>query len=382
MRVCFVSHSSSRGGAEIALIELLDALKTRGVGCYVALPTSGPLADELRRRDIPFAILGYEWWMDNSPRMDWRISRIIKNLIATVRLAGMVRLWRCDIVYTNTITICVGALAAKVVRRPHLWHIHEFGYEDHGLIFDLGQRCSLWMMDRLSAAWISNSRAVAAKFGRFSSKARLTTIYQSVTLQPDVYGDDNTVQLDAGLRCVIVGTLHKGKRQEDAIRAVAELIRAGVDVKLVIVGGGDPRYREYLMNLVRENDLDARVSFVGHVISPVPFLRWANVALQCSSCEAFGRAIIEAMLMGLPVVGSNAGGTRELINDGFNGLLYTPGDHRELAGKLEYLHERPSEAQRMGENGRRWARARFTQDRYGKQIQDILNQVMRLVPGH
>jgi glycosyltransferase involved in cell wall biosynthesis len=302
--------------------------------------------------------------------------KVLKNIVATVRLARMLWLWQCDVVYTNTIMVCVGALAAKVLQRPHIWHIHEFGFEDHGLVFDFGSRCSLWLMDRLSAVWISNSQAVAAKFGRFSSRARLTTVYQSVTLRPNVDDDGEVIEADARLRCVIVGSLHKGKRQEDAIRAVAELVRMGVDARLVLVGGGNPGYRMYLMNLVRENALDDRVIFAGQVASPVPSLRWANVALQCSLCEAFGRAVIEAMLMGLPVVGANSGGTRELISDGFNGLLYTPGDYRELAEKLKYLYERPIVAQRMGEDGRHWARPRFTQGRYGEEILNVLSQVI------
>ncbi len=40
---------------------------------------------------------------------------------------------------TCSITVCVGAFAARLMRRPHVWHLHEFGFEDQGLSFVFGQ---------------------------------------------------------------------------------------------------------------------------------------------------------------------------------------------------------------------------------------------------
>ena len=51
----------------------------------------------------------------------------------------------------------------------------------------------------------------------------------------------------------------------------------------------------------------------------------ADIGLTCSRNEAFGRTTVEALLMGKPVIGTNTGGTVDLISDGVDGLLYPPG---------------------------------------------------------
>lgn len=82
------------------------------------------------------------------------------------------------------------------------------------------------------------------------------------------------------------------------------------------------------------------------------------------------------MKVGKPVIGARSGGTMELIRDGFNGFLYTPGNYKELAEKIQYLYENDDHAQRMGENGYQWASKQFTRDRYGEEVLAILREVV------
>ncbi|WGX77343.1 glycosyltransferase family 4 protein [Paraclostridium bifermentans] len=62
-----------------------------------------------------------------------------------------------------------------------------------------------------------------------------------------------------------------------------------------------------------------------------------DIELVCSRNEAFGRVTLEAMLHGIPVVGSNVGGTLELINDRNTGMIYKYEDINDLAEKIEIL---------------------------------------------
>jgi glycosyltransferase involved in cell wall biosynthesis len=74
------------------------------------------------------------------------------------------------------------------------------------------------------------------------------------------------------------------------------------------------------------------------------------------------------MLAGKPIVGTRAAATAELIQDGVNGLLYEPGNPKDLAKKIKFLHDDPLQSQRMGENGRKWAHDFFTRERYANQL--------------
>lgn len=376
IKICFVSHSSGKGGAERSLLELIDALKGRGVEAYVLLPSCGPLVEELKSRSIVYKVLPFKWWMGKNSPIWKRIGRFLLNLSAIIPIAITLRRWKCDLVYTNTITVCVGALAAKLLRLPHIWHIHEFGNEDHGLLFDLGQKLSLRLIDRLSTICIANSHAVAKKYRPYIKPSKLKVVYQSVTVLEEVTSE-KVEKTSAGMRCVIVGSLQEGKRQEDAIRAIGKLLQDGKEIELYIVGDGDPKYREFLQNLVIENKAEHYIKFLGYVDNPFSIIKSADVVLMCSRAEAFGRVTIEAMKLGKPVIGAKSGGTVELIYDGFNGLLYSVGDYVELAHKIRYLYEHPEIRRQIGENAQKWAAARFTQEYYGEKIMEILKEVIK-----
>jgi len=377
MKVCFISHSSAKGGAERALIELVDALRERGIEVRVILPSYGPLIEELKSRQITYQVFPYKWWMSKNSPIWKRIGRTVLNLSSIIPLAVMLKCWKCDVVYTNTITVCVGAFAAKLLRLPHVWHIHEFGYEDHGLVFDFGPRVSLWLMDWLSTVCIANSFAVAQKYQQIFKPPKLRVIYQSVSIPSDVLAEKIAVAWNAEIKCVIVGTLQEGKRQEDAIRAIGELVRQGIKPHLFIVGGGDQKYTQYLKDLVIQEGLGDYITFTGYVENPFIFMQNADVVLMCSRSEAFGRVTVEAMIMGKPVIGAKSGATPELICEGFNGLLYTLGDYKDLARKILYLYEHPELAKQMGENGRQWATRWFTRDRYVEEVLSILQYCVR-----
>lgn len=209
MKVCFVSHSSAKGGAERALLELLEALEERGVRCYVLLPSNGPIVDELKKLGVDFCILPYKCWMGVNSPLWKRMGRTIINLAVTIPVAMRIKRWKCDVVYTNTITVCVGAFAASLLRIPHVWHIHEFGYEHHRLGFDLGEKLSLWLMNWLSSIFIANSNAVAQKYQQYIDPSKLRVIYQSVSVPQNISTEEVPVATNTGIRCVIVGALQE-----------------------------------------------------------------------------------------------------------------------------------------------------------------------------
>jgi len=123
--------------------------------------------------------------------------------------------------------------------------------------------------------------------------------------------------------------------------------------------------------------LEKLVRFTGQVSDPSPIVKGSDIALVCSRSEAFGRVTVEAMKLGKPVVGARGGATPELIQENFNGLLYTPGDYLDLAQKIKYLIDNPEVARQMGENGRRWAEQEFTQEKYAGKVLQALEEVLR-----
>lgn len=376
MRVCFISHSADRYGAELALLELLRGLIELGVDCKVLVPERGPLLKALDQLHIEWRVIGYPRWTSGSRRRGIfrRITRTLGTLCWTIPIARTLVKWRCDVVYTNTVIVGAGALAAWLVRRPHIWHLHESGYCRERR-FDLGEYAPR-LIDRLSASVIATSHAVENEYARYIRPQKLRVIYQAVTLPETNESLADQVENGRRFRCVIVGSLQALKGQDEAIVALAELVCRGVDAELLIVGTGGNRFRNSLVQQVKYLSLEERVIFHGYAENPLPLIRAADVILVCSRFEAFGRVIVEAMLAGKPIISTAIGGPKELIEDGKTGLLYKPGNHTELADKIQRLYENPEERIKLGTAALIWAESRFSRKRYAKQVLDLLNETL------
>jgi glycosyltransferase involved in cell wall biosynthesis len=385
LRVGFVSHSGTDGGAQRSLLELIEALAAHGVESRVVVPGGGYLTDQLEAAGVPYIMYRYWPWTGESPLPWW--DRLLKkplvHLIRAAKLSRLIRRWQCDVIVTNTLTVCEGALAARLLGIPHITYIREYGDLDHGFHFELGPRRSVRLLGMLSAGVAFNSAALAKHYRR-QLRTPTRVIYNAVAVPPESpTASRPTRALDPDVRfsCVLVGYLAAGKGHEDAIRAVANLAGRGMPVNLKLVGGTGPAdYVARLRRLIRSLGVTTLVEMVGHVPEPREFFLQADVALMCSRMEAFGRVTVEAMKHGIAVIGARSGGTSEVIRDGFNGFLYTPGDARDLAAKIERLARDRDGAHRMGERARWFATGTFGLERYGEEFLGLLHEAMEAGP--
>jgi glycosyltransferase involved in cell wall biosynthesis len=379
LKICLISHSGNTPyGAEKVLIETIEVLTDNGYKCYVMVPNSGELTLELDKRKIDWFVVPFKWWVGAKDTPIWKvICSIVWNLLMTIWAAVKVHRRKCDILFTNTIVTPIGGFLSAILRLPHIWYIHEFGYEDHGVRFYLGDFISSRIIDRLSSVCLANSRAVAEKYNRYIKSSKLKVVYYAVNVEQERIVTD-TRSNNIKLQCVIVGRVNHVKGQEYAIRAVGELVKEGLNVELLIIGDGDLRYRTYLETIINEKNLQKSVKFTGYLKDPFSATHSTDIFLICSKCEAFGRVTIEAMKSGKPVIGARSGGTVELIRDKFNGFLYNPMDFKDLAEKIKYLYEHHDERLAMGNNAFLWSNSQFNEDLYRRDILNIMNDIAGL----
>lgn len=95
--------------------------------------------------------------------------------------------------------------------------------------------------------------------------------------------------------------------------------------------------------------------------------------------ETFGRVTIEAMAYGLAVVGTDAGGTKEMVQHNMTGLLHSMGrsGNKELAHNLLYLLRNPDERLRLGSEGRKMVEKMYMKQHMYKRFVDVLVKCMR-----
>jgi glycosyltransferase involved in cell wall biosynthesis len=130
---------------------------------------------------------------------------------------------------------------------------------------------------------------------------------------------------------MIAALFHDEKRVDVAIEAMARAIEAGADLRLEIVGPGETRSLEAIAASLGVAD---RVRFVGPLTHGRPlfsFLDGVDLYIQTSFQEGLPRGVIEAMSRALPALGSNVGGTNELLPREW---LHTPGDVAALKGQI------------------------------------------------
>ena len=374
MRIVWISHSGQLGGAEVTLVDGVKGLMARGTEVHVIVPTRGKLANLLEADGAGVSVIPYfPLWV--SRRMSF--PRAIKHLYCNLRgLWDATRILckvRPDLVITNTLTVPSGAFAAKWVGIPHVWCIHEFLTEDHGLTFDLGTSFSLFLVNWLSERVIMNSQAACRKFQKWIPADKMRLIYSGVDV-PAMSA--KTREGKGDFRVVLVGRKTWGKRQEDAVRAVHLLVGKGLNVRLVLVGDEAPDYGTYLRNLVEELGIQKQVDFIPFTNSPYAYVVDSDVALMCSKCEAFGRVTVEAMKQGKPVIGANSGGTAELIKDGWNGYLYESENHADLAKKIEILYQNRETAMQMGRRAQEWALSTFNLNNYTTALLSLFEEIL------
>ena len=166
------------------------------------------------------------------------------------------------------------------------------------------------------------------------------THYSSVELPAEVFPDpaaDRTrsegERENACLRLIFVGSLAQLYKGPDVLlRALAECVAKGLDARLTILGDG--RHRSELESLSRELCLGERVFFRGKIPSGRPVweaLRSSDLFVLPSRTEGLPRAMIEAMAVGLPCIGSRIGGIPELLEPDD---MVPPGDIEALAQKI------------------------------------------------
>ncbi len=167
------------------------------------------------------------------------------------------------------------------------------------------------------------------------------------------------------------GRLSPEKGVYELLRAMARLPH----IPLVIAGDGPERSR--LESLARELNLN-HVLFAGMVHGE----KLQRLIAGCTfsvfpshAYETLGKSILESYAWGRPVIASDLGSRRELVEHGVAGLLYTDGDREQLAHSIGFLYERPDLIEKMGAAARRRVKANHDPDQHMEKLLELYCQL-------
>lgn len=383
MNILFFAHESRLGGANLSLLGMIDELHTKH-NVYVVVPIrKGFLVDELKKREIPILYRHSFWWMlapENSvfktfiKKISYKLL-CLNNYRCARSIKKYIKKWKIDVIHTNSGVINTGGIVAGMTGVPHVWHLREFGQEDFGFfpVWNYNRICSF--IDRHSTKIVAISQAIAKKFEKFVTKDKIQVVYNGVS-EANILYKTEVKDRHSRIEFLLSGRISVEKGQEEAVHAVSLLIKKGYrNLHLSIAGPGDSTRLE---KMIVEEKLQEYVSLLGY-IENMPYLRKnMDVELVCSVCEGFGRVTAEAMMSSNPVIGSDTGGTPELIQDGENGYLYEKGNIEELAQKMEIFLKNPEKIRFMGNAAYVDSTSKFTRKRNAQDIEQIYLEILKL----
>ncbi|NLZ46431.1 MAG: glycosyltransferase family 4 protein [Clostridiales bacterium] len=378
MKVLMLAHESSLNGASKSLLNLIDTLSDVNE-YYVAIPfLEGPMVEELKKRDVTIIHYSPVWWFNAKPKnFYYRIKNWLKwilqlnpcNKKVALDLKKEVEKYGIEIIHSNVSIINIGGLLKELTGIPLVWHIREFGQEDFSIYTLPTVRGFFKMIDKNADAVVTVSNALRDKYAKRLKKNTPITIYNGIdkeNLNFEKQYKNNDV-----CNFLIAGAIQEPKGQHIAIGAVNKLLDRGyTNFKLYIAGAGD-------MDWLNKSSVinEEHIEVLGRVEDMFSLRKRINVELVCSKSEAFGRVTAEAMMGGIPVIGSNSGGTPELVEDGKSGFLFPVGDISALADKMEVFLNNPDKIETMGRYAQKVAENRFSIERCAREVQDVYNSV-------
>lgn len=177
---------------------------------------------------------------------------------------------------------------------------------------------------------------------------------------------------------ISVGHIHPMKRHEDAIRAFALLKKYVPSIELKIAGSEYNReYAQSLNKLIKELELEDVVHLLGTRKDIPELLANASAFILCSENDAFPRSVLEAMVMGTPVIAANIPGSREAVQNEINGLLVEVGDIKGYTKALMRVLQDKNFSNRMTETARKTIETKFNAQRMVAELTEVYQLIAK-----
>lgn len=330
-----VAHpSADMYGSDRVLLESVSGFVESGATVTVTVPADGPLVPLLEERGAR-VVLAPTLVLRKSLMTPRGLVSLVSQTISGLRAGRrLMREVRPTLVWTNTITIPLWTLLARLFRVTSIVHVHEAeGSASRAVMRTLA--FPLIFADQLVANSNYSAGVLKDSFARLGD--RCTVVYNGVA-GPDVVTSPRTT-IDDDLRVLYVGRLSPRKGPDLIVEAIALLRDRGIPARLDVVGAVFPGY-EWFEDQLRESidslDLRDRVHLRGFQNSPWPFLSASDVMVVPSRLdEPFGNTAVESVLAARPVVVSDTSGLREAAWGYRSAQQVEPGDAVDIADALE-----------------------------------------------
>ncbi len=351
IRVLHVFVSLPVGGAENLLLSNLKLLDPASYASLVCtLGERGELAVQVEALGVPLVELGL---MRNSGG---------KGVVVRA-LVDLIRREKIGLVHTHLYHAnYLGRLAAKRAGVPCVASIHNTYTHPkwHRRVINW------WLARRHTGAIIAGSEEIRRDILRYDRvpPELLEVISNSVDLSRSASAlsrEEARARLDLSASSYILGTIGRLEEQKGhrfLLDALAKLREAGLDVVLLLVGGG--REEATLKAQADHLQLGGAVRLLGTRSDLGDLFRAMDIFVMPSLWEGLSLAMLSAMAANLPVVATDVGGVSQVLGDNERGFVLPPADAARLAAQIAWCYDHRAESTAVGEAGGTFVRANYS----------------------
>lgn len=371
--VCFPFVGDQVGGSSISALNLIRHLDRQRYEPLILMhQADGPAAKLFQDEQLTFEPAPITECASGTER--------INDLRFTVRRAGsLARFLRrrgVGIVHTNDGRMhATWAIPSRLAGAKLLWH-HRGNPRAAGLRF-----LAPWVADQV----VSVSKFSSPRPGPISAARKCSVVHSpfATDAEPVDRGKARQAVLDEfgsspNAHVVgFVGNLYERKRPLLFVETIARMVARDPGLEIAAPMFGEEREgRAEVLAAIARHGLEGRVRLMGFRYPPEPWIAACDVLLVTAVEEPFGRHLIEAMLVGTPLIAADSGGSPEIIRHGETGYLVPPDDADAFAERTLALLEDPAARASITASARQDAVARFGMQRHAQSIMQIYDNIL------
>lgn len=375
-KILVFAHEQYLNGASHSLLTVLEGLRYK-YEFMVVVPDNGMMVDELIKIDISYQIMklprcGYFNWVSIFDHLKKTIRYLKNREKCEKQLHLIVKKFIPDIVYTNTSVISFGYDLSKKINKPHIWHIREYGDIDFEIQYLPTKNSVIKKIKKSHTAIFTTYLLKQHWFGSNANTHNSNVVYNGVL--ENKTNNLREINNKSIIIIGVVGMILNLKGQEFALKVFNECYKINSTIRLHFYGdnANDEFYQE-LKNYVHINQLTDVVHFLGYVRNNFIYEE-IDVLMSCSTNEAFGRTLIEAMSENIPVLARNIGGPSEILGENFYFSLYN--NQEEAICKLNKLIVKSDFYFESIKKGYHLAKTNFSRQSYIDNMDLIFNKAL------
>jgi len=376
MKILYPIIDGEVTGGNIICLRFIEEARKRGWDVFVNSPSRGDFIEMIKDK------CARTYHVDTT-----RSFRIDKS----IELMKVIKKEKIDLVHSHTPLpgTNLSRIAAALAGVPVITHAHSLGQafnsnpaiKRYQLMLDWVT--SRFFCDRIIAV----AEAVkTATVQRGSPPSKIEVIHNGIALINNRSGRSpaevrREFHLTEDQKLVgQVGYFCRNKGQHILIKAACSAIKDFPDAVFMFVGEDlqeAGKYRKKLENLARELDVEKNIIFTGYRSDVRDLMNAFDAFVLPSFAEGLPVTILEAMAARKPVITTPAGGNTEIVVHDETGLIFSFGDHDQLAEAILHLLKNPGKARLMGQKGYERVQTHFSLDQMLEKTFQIYGEVMQ-----